>query len=184
MPQDKHTCMKCQQNVASVKFTRFQNGVAEEHHLCPQCAAVSSPYQKKAFPQLDEILSGILGVAAAEAAGRVAPAEPTCSTCGLPFSSYRDTLILGCSDCYESFEKLLVNELRRFHGSVRHVGRVPHGEVTETQTFRKADDLKSRLAEAIRAEDFGMAAKLRDQLRALTESSDEVEPAVPPATPN
>jgi len=171
MPLDKRPCMKCQQNVATVKFTTLKNGVVQERHLCSQCAAIESPYQKKNLPQLDEILSGILGVAAAESVAETAPAEPICSTCGLPFSSYRQTLILGCSDCYTSFEKLLVNELRRFHGAVRHTGRVPHGDARQIHAERSADELKSRLERAVKAEDFALAATLRDQLRSLADKS-------------
>src|SRR5690606_28429271 len=59
MPLEKRPCSKCQQHVASVKFTTIRNGMVEERHLCQQCAATQSPYQKKSMPQLDEILSGI-----------------------------------------------------------------------------------------------------------------------------
>lgn len=168
MPFEKRLCMKCHQNHASVKFTTIHNGVVEERHLCSQCASATSPYQKKHLPQLDEILSGILGVASTEAATTVSPAEPTCSNCGLPYSSYRQTLILGCSKCYDSFDKLLVNELRRFHGATRHVGRVPHSQVRRVQELRSTEDLKARLTEAVKAEDFALAVQLRDQLKELS----------------
>lgn len=172
MSLEKRPCMKCQQNLATVKFTTIKNGVVEERHLCSQCAATQSPYQKKALPQLDEILSGILGVAVASEAGALSPAEPTCANCGLPYSSYRQTLILGCSECYESFEKLLVNELRRFHGAVKHTGRVPHSQVEEVRSARSEEELKMRLTEAVKAEDFALAAKLRDQLKELAGKTD------------
>jgi protein arginine kinase activator len=173
MPLEKRPCMKCQQNLATVKFTTIRNGAVEERYLCATCAASQSPYQKKALPQLDEILSGILGVALpSEAAAHISPAEPTCANCGLPYSSYRQTLILGCSDCYESFEKLLVNELRRFHGATKHTGRVPHSQVQQVRNERNEAELKARLAEAVKAEDFGLAARLRDQLRELTQKNE------------
>lgn len=166
---DKKHCMKCQQNLATIKFTKLINGAVEERYLCPQCAASDSPYQKKNVPQLDEILSGILGAVANEAGAPVAKSttELTCSTCGLPFSSYRETLILGCSDCYESFEKLLINDLQRFHGAIVHTGRIPHSQAQQVQNFRSAEDLRKRLADAVKAEDFALAAKLRDQLKEL-----------------
>lgn len=167
MPLEKRPCMKCHQNLATVKFTRLKNGTVEERYLCPQCAAADSPYQKKAMPQLDEILSGILGAAASEAGATVQPTEPTCAKCGLPFSSYRESLILGCSDCYESFEKLLVNDLQRFHGAVRHTGRIPNSRIRQVQGFRNAEDLKQRLLDAVKAEDFKLAARLRDQLKEI-----------------
>lgn len=165
----KRPCVKCQQNLATVKFTTIKNGVVEERHLCAQCATTQSPYQKKNLPQLDDILSGILGIQAAGEVSPDKPAEPTCGNCGLPYSSYRQTLILGCSECYESFDKLLVNELRRFHGAVRHTGRVPHSQVREVRNARNAEELKTRLAQAVKAEDFALAAKLRDQINEITQ---------------
>lgn len=171
MPLEKRPCMKCHQNLATIKFTRLKNGVVEEKYLCPQCAAADSPYQKKPLPQLDEILSGILGVSATEPGVVTAQPELNCSNCGLPFSSYRESLILGCSDCYESFEKLLVNDLQRFHGAVRHTGRVPNSQVERVQGVRNVEDLKRRLDEAVKAEDFKLAAQLRDQLIELNELS-------------
>jgi protein arginine kinase activator len=168
---EKRPCMNCHQNLATIKFTRMINGALEEEYLCRQCAAAKSPYQKKSLPQLDEILSGILGASATgEAATTIKSSELTCSTCGLPFASYRESLILGCSDCYESFEKLLVNDLRRFHGAAEHTGRIPHSQAQEVENFRNAEDLRKRLTDAVKAEDFVLAAKLRDQLK-TTEAS-------------
>ena len=178
---EKRPCMNCQQNLATVRFTRFVNGAVEEQYLCRQCAAAQSPYQKKAAgtPQLEEILSGILGAAATEAAERVKPAELTCSTCGLPFASYRESLILGCSDCYESFEKLLVSDLKRFHGATEHTGRVPHGQAQQVENYRNAEDLRRRLHEAVKAEDFVLAAKLRDQLKSVEAAAASAESPQP-----
>ena len=176
---EKRPCMNCHQNVATIKFIKMVNGKVEEQYLCRQCAAQKSPYQKKSSPQLDEILSGILGAAANEAATthQRSTSELTCNTCGLPFSSYRESLILGCSDCYESFEKLLVNDLQRFHGATEHVGRVPHGQSQKIENLRNVEDLKKRLQEAVVAEDFVLAVKLRDQLRTAEESAATDKPS-------
>jgi len=175
---EKRPCMNCHQNVATIKFIKMVNGKVEEQYLCRQCAAQKSPYQKKSSPQLDEILSGILGAAASEAAAthQKASSELTCGTCGLPFSSYRETLILGCSDCYKSFEKLLVNDLQRFHGATEHTGRVPHSQSRRIENRRNADDLRKRLQEAVVAEDFVLAVKLRDQLKAVESTAPTVDP--------
>lgn len=177
---EKRPCMVCHKNMATIKFTRLTNGTVEEQYLCRQCAAAQSPYQKKsAAPQLDEILSGILGAGSTEAAAAVKPAaELTCSTCGLPYASYRESLILGCSDCYGSFEKLLVNDLKRFHGATEHTGRVPFDQALQVQNFRSAQDLRRRLDDAVKAEDFVLAAKLRDELRSVesTLPAESLEP--------
>lgn len=167
---NKPQCMSCQQNPATVKLTKLVKGTVEEIWLCQECAAQQSPYQKKmAAMSLDAILAGILGQQKAEAAARPGGVELSCKTCGLPYESYRSTLLLGCSDCYESFEKYLVADLRKFHGTTEHRGRVPQdvGPVAPLQRQRNPVELKKRLREAVEAEDFELAAKLRDEIRSV-----------------
>lgn len=165
----KHACMNCKQNAATVKLTKLVKGNVEELWLCQECAANQSPYQKKISSlSLDAILAGILSQQKQETPAKPTPVDLACSTCGLPFDSYRSTLLLGCSDCYESFEKHLAADLRKFHGSTVHRGRVPEQGVPEVlETTRNPQELKKRLREAVEAEDFELAAKLRDELRKL-----------------
>lgn len=166
---EKRPCSSCKQNEAKVKLTKLIKGTVEELYLCQECAARQSPYQKKLTPpQLDEILMGILGQAKAEGATKISGASDlTCATCGLPFGSYRETLLLGCSDCYDSFEKQLTADLRKFHGSTVHRGRVPNDAPAQLSVQRSPQELKKRLQDAVKAEDFELAAKLRDELRDL-----------------
>lgn len=168
---EKFPCMSCKQHLANVKLTKIVQGAVEEVYLCQECAARQSPYQKKllnplAGMTLDAILAGILGQKE-EAAKPGSASELQCSNCGLPFDSYRGTLILGCSDCYESFEKQLLADLRKFHGSTVHRGRVPNGDTAELQVKRNPEELRRRMQEAVKAEDFELAARLRDELREL-----------------
>ncbi|MGI8907502.1 MAG: UvrB/UvrC motif-containing protein [Candidatus Sumerlaeaceae bacterium] len=173
---EKRPCSSCKQNEAKVKFTKLIKGKVEELHLCPDCAGKQSPYQKKLTPpQLDEILAGILGQAKSEGAAKISGADLTCATCGLPYGSYRETLLLGCSDCYESFEKQLTADLRKFHGSTVHRGRVPNDAPAQFLVQRSPQEIKKRLNDAVKAEDFELAAKLRDELRGI-ESNVATEP--------
>lgn len=192
MLMGKRPCMGCQQNMATIRFTRIVNGTADTVFLCQNCAADRSPYQKKAAHHLDEILSKILGTGGS---GPVAPtsseagppgsqrpgdttADLMCSGCGLPYASYADSLILGCSECYTSFEKLLINDFQRFHKATRHTGRVPRSQREQVSLLRNVEELKRRLADAVREEDFLLAARLRDEIRAL-----EGEPDPAPENP-
>jgi len=169
-------CTKCGQAAASVKLTKLIKGQMEVQWLCSDCAAEESPYQKK-FNALSvqAILAGLLSQNAAEAAAKpVRPTiEATCSACGMPFETYRETLLLGCSNCYEDFEKYLIGDLRKFHGSTVHRGRVPEGTPRPIELQRSPQELKRRLREAVEAEDFELAARLRDELRRLQTGTDE-----------
>jgi protein arginine kinase activator len=161
----KHQCMQCHQNEARVKLTKLVKGTVEELWLCQECAARQSPYQKKLTNlSLDAILAGILNQNKEEAARPAPKIDASCPNCGLPFDSYRSTLLLGCSDCYESFERYLQSDLRKFHGSTQHKGRVPANAPEFVERKRNPADLRKRLQEAVASEDFELAAKLRDEI--------------------
>lgn len=122
----KKKCMKCGQP-ATHKFTRIEKGQIFDIFLCAEHAAELSPYQKPKVP-LSDILEGLLKQdLKMKASGPAAPSTLRCTTCGLPFESYKKNLLLGCSDCYESFHDFLIPDLRRFHGDTRHFGRQPGG---------------------------------------------------------
>lgn len=174
-------CMSCKQHPATVKLTKIVKGTIEELYLCQECAAKQSPYQKKLINPLqgltlDAILAGILGQTKEEGT-RPGSVDLQCSTCGLPFDSYRTSLILGCSDCYESFEKQLVNDLRKFHGSIVHRGRTPEENPSIIRARRNPQELRKRLQDAIKAEDFELAARLRDELREVESEESPQSPA-------
>jgi protein arginine kinase activator len=176
--EDKIICMKCQKKLATHKITQINKGEVTVLSLCQECAAEVSPYQKKwaqAQMDLSQILASILqgGKAKAEEAqAEAVGANVSCGTCGLPFQHYRKTLFLGCPDCYESFGKLMVAELRKFHGGTQHRGKVPVRLRRVLEQRRGLDDLRQRMNQAIEREEFETAARLRDQIRALQETMD------------
>ena len=162
--------MSCKKNPATVKLTKLVKGTVEELWLCQQCAAEKSPYHKKISSlSIESILANILGQQQAEEEARPGESDLSCGNCGLPFESYRGSLLLGCSDCYASFEQQIVGDLRKFHGSTVHTGRTPSGvrAVYNDEAQRDPQDLRKRLQAAVESEDFELAAKLRDELRSL-----------------
>lgn len=166
----QHQCSACGAVPAAVKVTKLVKKRAEETWLCQSCAAAQSPFQKQhSGLSIHAVLAGLLKQQMGEAAAKPgAHVDATCPSCGLPFDSYRKTLLLGCSECYESFDKHLVPDLRRFHGDTVHRGRVPAAEAGPIEMRRNPAELKRRLQDAVGAEDFELAAKLRDEIRRLT----------------
>jgi len=74
---------------------------------------------------------------------------------------------LGCEQCYTSFAEPLGELLRRLHASVHHAGKAPGGTIQTARPGESLPVLKERLRQAIAAEQFELAAKLRDQLKGL-----------------
>jgi protein arginine kinase activator len=166
-------CTKCQKNLATVKITKIISGEVHDIHLCQECASELSPFQKKMSEyqkDLSDIISGLLKQEKGASVPQEMPKEAidlVCDNCGFPFESYRKSFFLGCSQCYKVFNKHLINDIRKIHGSVQHMGRVPQKYHKVIEIKRSLENLKRDLQEAIRMENFERAAELRDQIRSI-----------------
>lgn len=94
----------------------------------------------------------------------------SCDDCGLTFAQFREHSLLGCPQCYKAFESTLGPLLERAHeGGTHHLGKVPRragsGEQRQAQLMR----MRKRLDDAVGAEDFELAARLRDEIRGFEE---------------
>jgi protein arginine kinase activator len=91
-----------------------------------------------------------------------------CPTCGSTLKDFRDSGRLGCADCYGSFDAHLRDLLRRLHGSSQHVGEryaVPGGAGADPRA--RLLELKDQLRRAVDAENFELAAELRDRIKVM-----------------
>jgi protein arginine kinase activator len=118
------------------------------------------------FPLSDFLAS--MGKGAAGKLPAVADESP-CGFCGATLKDFRETGRLGCPHCYASFEPHLRDLLRRLHGSSQHVGEVylPPSAAGEAAAEDRLGDLRDQLRRAVEAENFELAAELRDRIRVL-----------------
>jgi protein arginine kinase activator len=166
--------MKCNKSIATVKLTRITKGQVEELSLCQSCASEISPYQKKlagAQANLDSILAGLL--ASEKEKKRASDVDITCRGCGLPFGTYRESLFLGCAECYDSFGEHLLADLRKFHGSTSHRGKIPKRFQSKIIIRQDIQQLRKQMDEAIEKENFELAAELRDKIKALEKQTEQ-----------
>jgi protein arginine kinase activator len=163
-------CQKCERP-ATHKFTRLIDGRAVDFYFCPEHAGEFSPLQKKhqaAQMNLAELLAGLLKSEQGQKPEAAEESELRCPKCGQTYKQYRKTMLLGCSQCYRAFEKQLAQDLRKYHGTVRHRGKQAMASTPDSSNDEKLDALRKRLALAVDDEDFELAAQLRDQMRQLT----------------
>jgi protein arginine kinase activator len=101
---------------------------------------------------------------------KASEAEGTgCPICGLTWSQFKHSGLMGCPHDYEQLEGKIEPLLKRAQeGAVQHVGKVPGKHRTE-ETERQVVSLRLRkeLQKAIDAENYEQAARLRDELREL-----------------
>jgi protein arginine kinase activator len=163
-------CDNCHQREAAIHLTQVVAGAVTQVHLCEECAAEKGVHTEATvakFPLSDFLATLGKGAAAALPAGADARA---CDFCGATLRDFRETGRLGCPHCYETFATHLRDLLRRLHGSSQHVGEVylpaaSHQQDVDAQ--RTLRQLREQLRRAVEAENFELAAELRDRIRVL-----------------
>lgn len=163
-------CDHCGERPAAIHLTQIVNNSVTTLHLCEVCAAekgVQTGATVAKFPLSDFLAS--MGKGAAGKLPTVAEESP-CGFCGATLKDFRETGRLGCPHCYASFEPHLRDLLRRLHGSSQHVGEVylpPTAAAPEAPAPDQLGDLRDQLRRAVEAENFELAAELRDRIRVL-----------------
>ncbi len=162
------TCGECGKREAVVTLTQVVEGEARTVGLCEACAAEKGIQTSASVEQtpLGGFLSALWKGAESAEAGQ--PAAGRCPGCGATFADFRETGRLGCAACYRTFEPALRVLLRRYHGSTHHHGRRQHPpDGTSGSQEDLSQGLREQLQQAIAAENFELAAELRDRLKEL-----------------
>jgi protein arginine kinase activator len=159
-------CERCKKAQATFHLTDIdRSGNKAERHLCDRCAGEEGLLQAKPQVDLNEILENFI---AGSKAGAADLSTLVCDQCGISYVEFRNQGLLGCPHDYEVFKEQIGRLLERTHGgATTHVGKVPKslGQVRKPQQDIRR--LKRMLDEAVAAEDYERAAKLRDRIREL-----------------
>lgn len=162
-------CDNCQEREAAIHLTQIVDNAVKTVHLCEQCAAdkgVHTGASVAKFPLSDFLAS--LGGKGGSAQLPTETDTKVCEFCGASLKDFRDTGRLGCPHCYETFEGHLRDLLRRLHGSSQHVGEVYLSPAAMRKDAQLTlDMLREQLRRAVAAENFELAAELRDRIRVL-----------------
>lgn len=179
-------CERCKVREANIRYIEVVNGVKTEHNLCSECAKEMElgPYSV-AFDGDDPIgklLTGILGVSlTAEPKKMEEWDQICCPVCHTSYSEFVENSRFGCPQCYEVFDLLMKDNVKRVQGNDTHVGKRPRFGLPEYEEPKEAVEkaeltaeeeltiLQSKLKNAIAEEEFEDAAHYRDAIKALKE---------------
>jgi protein arginine kinase activator len=159
--------MKCDNcnKTATVHLTEIKNGKKLEKHLCEQCAAQNEGLPVKSHTPINELLTNFVMAHS----GLQKEVGSSCEHCGMSWSEFRQTGLLGCEHDYALYEKDLTPLIQRAHeGATHHLGKVPVRRGGTGVPVKRSPDvarLRKELARAVEAEDYERAAKLRDQIK-------------------
>jgi protein arginine kinase activator len=161
-------CDQCKERPAAIHLTQIINDSVTTVHLCEQCAAekgVQTGATVAKFPLSDFLASMGKGTSSQLP---VAGDTAECPSCGATLQDFRETGRLGCPQCYRTFGVHLRDLLRRLHGSSQHVGKAyataSRGDAGDGPSI---GELRDQLRRAVEAENFELAAELRDRIRVM-----------------
>lgn len=159
-------CSVCHKNLASTHIMEVENlELAKEQYVCAECAESAGYVHAKSTPlkisaeMLEDLIGGMKsGIGAPTDTGAACPA------CGLALTDFLAKGRLGCPRCYEAFRKNLLDLLERVHDGTSHRGKRPGKSARLAGENDTLADLRSSLRDAINAENYELAARLRDKL--------------------
>ena len=151
-------CEECGKNQAEVMMTTVINGESTTRHLCRECL------KKYKAGDLQAVLAAVLSAMTSKAQ---AP-DITCPRCGETYAEFQKSGMLGCAECYQAFRKELTPLITRVQGRAQHAGRRPPVSEEEQARQNRMEELRTLMEAAVAEENFEEAARLRDELRAMT----------------
>lgn len=180
-------CNNCGKNNANVRYLRNINGVKEEMNLCEECSkklginniGFNMPIDFSSFLggfwedfENSDLLS-LMGE----------KEEVKCNKCNSTFEDIINTGKFGCQECYKTFESEIDELMNKIHGKNRHVGRIGKMEDAKVESIEtkqisnqedekaenksKIDELRKKLKELVKEENYEEAAKIRDAIKEL-----------------
>ncbi|HMN97360.1 MAG TPA: UvrB/UvrC motif-containing protein [Phycisphaerales bacterium] len=173
-------CDHCEKP-AVVHEVHIRNGAVSEVHLCIEHAREAGKLSEASASDLAS-LAGALATERSEAecpeseaCETAAPRERSigrtgmvCRHCGLAFHQLRQGGVLGCPQCYEQFGATLGQIIERAQaGGIHHVGKAPRRGGARVDLVAIRQRLMRELEQAVAAEQYERAAKLRDRILAL-----------------
>lgn len=168
-------CDKCKKNTAQVYYTENINGKETKFALCHDCANEMKKSGEISLG-MPSIFGGDMGsllgsILAPQKSAKMTDTKK-CDLCGMSFADLRREGKAGCPRCYDTFADELERTVAGIHGGTKHTGRVPAKYEAKKAEAEKIATLRSKISDAVAAEDYETAATLRDEIKAIEGKGD------------
>lgn len=176
-------CQKCHKKTASIFISSIINGQETRIYLCDDCAkdyplfdfdfqdlfSIKDVMDKLKIDEnnsIDKRKENLL-----EIENNSEDKNITCPNCYNTYDEYRETGKLGCSRCYEIFEKQLKCIFKNIYGYKEYIGKSPKKDGGQICISKEIRILKEDLNRAIEQEEYEKAADIRDKINELEKCS-------------
>ncbi|MEI6107261.1 MAG: UvrB/UvrC motif-containing protein [Opitutae bacterium] len=149
---------------ATVHLTQIVNNKIHKVDLCEACAQAKGVTDPSGFSLADLLLKASLNP---EVAGDV-----RCASCGFTQQDFKKSGRFGCPACYDHFANLLEPMLDTMHKGIVHTGKVPQRALARRSRVERLSQLETDLDQAIKAERYEDAARFRDEINQVRQTSE------------
>jgi len=158
-------CEICGMEEGRIKYTKVINGEKVEFYICEKCA------KKKGFLPLTKPSKKNIETVKKEKV----PRNAECPLCGWKLYNVGKKGKLGCPQCYSTFRPYINTIVRELHGKGKHKGKVPVVDKRKLVLKRKIREVENALDDAVKKEEYELAAELRDEIKTLSLKIEENE---------
>jgi len=148
-------CDDCGINPATIHLTQIKNETAAVSHLCDECAKKHDV--SISLEQADEPTQN----------NKSEIPDTLCLQCGFALSEFKASGRLGCAHCYSAFQTEIDVMLTQLHGGALHKGKLYRKNDLGNAPDEDVNRLRGELHEAIKNENFELAASIRDAIYLL-----------------
>ena len=163
-------CESCHQKPATVHLTQIVDGKVEKHHLCEECArkqGLDVHAQPMDLGNMLETLKEQLAQLKAATGKAPEAGGAACPACGTTRAEILKSGRMGCDRCYETFAAEMLPVVLSLQHADQHMGKVPRHASERLKTSVEQTRLRRELDQAVAAENYEEAARLRDRIKAL-----------------
>jgi protein arginine kinase activator len=158
-------CEICGSEDGRIKYTKVINGEKVEFFICEDCA------KQKGFKPL---------IASSDEEDTIGEKQKgskkyKCSRCGWKLIDIEKKAKIGCPNCYKTFKTQLISILGELHGESKHKGKSPVHDKRKLILRRRIREVKKALDDALKKEEYQLAAELRDKIKTLSLKIEENE---------
>lgn len=155
-------CSHCKKP-ATIHLTQIVDNKIHKVDMCEDCPYKQGVTDPEGFSLADFLLKP-------PAVIRTPDESLKCGHCGFTPADFKKYGRFGCPHCYDSFKDFLKPMLANMHRDVVHRGKIPNKALKRVSLKKRLEDLNHELTEAVTAENYEDAARLRDEIHNLREA--------------
>lgn len=159
-------CDGCKKNDAHLVLHMITNGQVATRSLCMECAKKAHEEMSQAFSTMGMTMAGMdeMRTESVKEAEKLHLPRMICASCRTAYEDIDNDTVFGCSQCYQAFHDQVIHYLSSLRETEQAATSVVSPLMLEPSVVTEGD-LRDRLSEALKAEDYEQAASLRDRLR-------------------